>query len=144
MFIHSADNLPLAAESGFLTANDCTRNAFCTISLDNKNVGVTSAITSLNPNWNEFFQFRWTKTGPEMQFLVLEVWDKGRHHVSGDELIGRCRVPLVRVKESMDVDIWHLLYSKDGRASHSRRDSYVHSILYTILRLLICVRVGYE
>ena len=104
---------------GFLANSDSTRNAYCTVSIDSKIVATSSTITSLNPSWNEFFQFRWTKTGIEMQFIIVEVWDKGRR-VGGDELVGRCRVPLVRMKEIMETDIWHMIFDKDGRKSHSR------------------------
>ena len=119
MFVHSAKNLTSATEGGFLSASDSTRSAYCTISLNGKVVGTTSTVTSLNPNWNEFFQFKWNKHGVEMQFLVIEVWDKGRR-VGGDELIGKCRVPLIRVRENKDVDIWHMLLDGAGRAHHSR------------------------
>jgi hypothetical protein len=119
LFVHAAEHLPAASESSFLGSSDGTRNAYCSILLDGKVVGTTSPVISLRPSWKEIFQFRWTKTGPEMQFVVVEVWDKGRQ-IGGDELIGHCRVPLLRIKENMDIDIWHVLLTKEGRASQSR------------------------
>jgi hypothetical protein len=119
LLIHAAEKLPPATESGFLGSSDCMRNAYCSISLDGKVVGTTSPVASLSPSWKEFFQFRWTKTGPEMQYAVVEVWDKGRQ-IGGDEMIGHCRVPLLRMKENLEVDAWHVLLTKDGRVSQSR------------------------
>ena len=59
-------------------------------------------------------------SGAEMQYLVVEIWDKGRR-VGGDELVGKCRLHLLRVKEHLDgEDTWHLLTGKDGRINHSR------------------------
>ena len=123
MNVHAAENLKPATEGGFLTntSSDSIRHAYLTISLNGKVMGTSSVVNSLNPVWNEFFQFRWAKSGPEMQFLVIEVWDRGRR-VGGDEMICKCRIPLLRSKECKDgEEVWHMLYDhKDGRSSHSR------------------------
>ena len=123
MNVHAAENLKPATDGGFLTSTsaDNVRNAYLTISLNGKVMGTTSVVSSLNPVWNEFFQYKWAKSGPEMQYLIIEIWDKGRR-VGGDELICRCRIPLLRSRESKDGEtVWHLLYdAKDGRSSHSR------------------------
>ncbi len=123
MTVHAAENLKAATEGGFLTntSSDSVRHAYLTISLNGKIMGTTSVVNSLNPVWNEFFQFKWAKSGSEMQFLGIEVWDKGRR-VGGDELVCRCRIPLLRSKETKDgEEVHHLLYDiKDGRTSHSR------------------------
>ena len=101
VFIHCAENLRASSDTGFLSATDSTRNAFCTFTLANKqlSVGNTSPVQSLNPVWNELIQFRWHDNSHELHYLYVDLWDKGRRSVvgGGDELIGKCRIPLSRL-----------------------------------------------
>jgi hypothetical protein len=95
LFVHSAENLSPASDVGFL-GTDATRCAYVTFSIANKQVCATTSVTSLNPSWKEFFQFRWNNNNPELaQHIYLELWDKGRR-VGGDEFIAKCRIPLKR------------------------------------------------